>query len=263
MLRNFNKGLVNNKAIEYLKVDVEKFSASFDMPGFLVSNGLVEKKIDDDEFDCTTKSLSTGYVGHGGLMVHEEDDGVSETRLGSLMMDLSDGQGRRFLGGDGQGRRFLGGDGHGRRFLGIGWWFDFGELVFPHSQLVGEVIRCSWGSCRGGTFRGFVESQICHCGEVVVLRVAKTVKNEGKQFWGCPNYKRTRNEELKGCNFFKWCIEDNVDDAGSTITRQRRKINSLEKSVMSFQRREKMLISMLCFMGFINIILLCILFKSP
>ncbi|WVZ10202.1 hypothetical protein V8G54_014732 [Vigna mungo] len=58
---------------------------------YYVSNDLVEKKINDDEFDCTTKSLSTGYVGHGGdflsqLMVHEEDDGVSETRLGSLMM---------------------------------------------------------------------------------------------------------------------------------------------------------------------------------
>ncbi|WVZ02877.1 hypothetical protein V8G54_023683 [Vigna mungo] len=58
-----------------------------------VSNGLVEKKIDHDEFDYTTKSLSTGYVGHGGdfpskLMVHEEDDGVSEAQLGSLMMDI-------------------------------------------------------------------------------------------------------------------------------------------------------------------------------
>ncbi|QCE09852.1 hypothetical protein DEO72_LG10g1075 [Vigna unguiculata] len=24
----------------------------------------------------------------------------------------------------------------------------------------------------------------CHCGEIVVLRVARTVKNGGKQFWG-------------------------------------------------------------------------------
>jgi len=37
LLKDFNKGLVNNKAIEDLKADVEKFSASFDMPGFLVS----------------------------------------------------------------------------------------------------------------------------------------------------------------------------------------------------------------------------------
>ncbi|KAL2332610.1 hypothetical protein Fmac_013823 [Flemingia macrophylla] len=37
LLKDFNKGLVNNKAIEDLKADVEKFAASFDMPGFLVS----------------------------------------------------------------------------------------------------------------------------------------------------------------------------------------------------------------------------------
>ncbi|WP_459806242.1 hypothetical protein, partial [Herbidospora sp. RD11066] len=34
LLKDFNKGLVNNKEIEQLKVDVEKFSGSFDMPGF-------------------------------------------------------------------------------------------------------------------------------------------------------------------------------------------------------------------------------------
>ncbi|GFQ04277.1 serine hydroxymethyltransferase 4 [Phtheirospermum japonicum] len=37
LLKDFNKGLVNNKDIEELKVDVEKFSSSFDMPGFKMS----------------------------------------------------------------------------------------------------------------------------------------------------------------------------------------------------------------------------------
>lgn len=37
LLKDFNKGLVNNKEIETLKADVEKFSSSFDMPGFLMS----------------------------------------------------------------------------------------------------------------------------------------------------------------------------------------------------------------------------------
>eukprot|EP00475_Leptophrys_vorax_P027009 TRINITY_DN38465_c0_g3_i1.p1 TRINITY_DN38465_c0_g3~~TRINITY_DN38465_c0_g3_i1.p1 ORF type:complete len:166 (-),score=49.36 TRINITY_DN38465_c0_g3_i1:254-751(-) len=37
LLKDFNKGLVNNKEIEDLKVAVEKFSASYDMPGFLMS----------------------------------------------------------------------------------------------------------------------------------------------------------------------------------------------------------------------------------
>jgi len=30
---------------------------------------------------------------------------------------------------------------------------------------------------------------ICHCEEIAVLRVARIVKNGGKQFWGCSNYK--------------------------------------------------------------------------
>lgn len=37
LLKDFNKGLVNNKDIEELKADVDKFSSSFDMPGFLTS----------------------------------------------------------------------------------------------------------------------------------------------------------------------------------------------------------------------------------
>ncbi|KAK9159877.1 hypothetical protein Syun_006218 [Stephania yunnanensis] len=37
LLKDFNKGLVNNKDIEDLKAAVEKFSSSFDMPGFLMS----------------------------------------------------------------------------------------------------------------------------------------------------------------------------------------------------------------------------------
>ncbi|GLJ27916.1 hypothetical protein SUGI_0548280 [Cryptomeria japonica] len=32
LLKDFNKGLANNKDMENLKVEVEKFSASFDMP---------------------------------------------------------------------------------------------------------------------------------------------------------------------------------------------------------------------------------------
>lgn len=37
LLKDFNKGLDNNKEIQELKVDVEKFSSSFDMPGFKMS----------------------------------------------------------------------------------------------------------------------------------------------------------------------------------------------------------------------------------
>lgn len=37
LLKDFNKGLVNNRDIEELKADVEKFSGSFEMPGFSVA----------------------------------------------------------------------------------------------------------------------------------------------------------------------------------------------------------------------------------
>ncbi|CAL9225216.1 unnamed protein product [Arabidopsis halleri] len=36
-LKDFNKGLVNNKEIEELKADVENFMYAFEMPGFLIS----------------------------------------------------------------------------------------------------------------------------------------------------------------------------------------------------------------------------------
>jgi len=30
---------------------------------------------------------------------------------------------------------------------------------------------------------------MCYCGEIVVLGVAKMIRNAGKEFWGCPNFK--------------------------------------------------------------------------
>jgi glycine hydroxymethyltransferase len=38
LLKNFEKGLVNNSDIENLRADVEKFATSFEMPGFRVSD---------------------------------------------------------------------------------------------------------------------------------------------------------------------------------------------------------------------------------
>ncbi|QCE04335.1 hypothetical protein DEO72_LG8g2371 [Vigna unguiculata] len=85
-----------------------------------------------------------------------------------------------------------------------------------------EGCSCSsWGSQKqsvssiGGSYRVLGDSPLCFCGEIVVLRVAITVRNAGKQFWGCSNYKvgvdrSGRNELFKGCNYFKWFNEDNA-----------------------------------------------------
>ncbi|KOM37796.1 hypothetical protein LR48_Vigan03g117800 [Vigna angularis] len=31
---------------------------------------------------------------------------------------------------------------------------------------------------------------ICFCGQNAVFRIARTPKNKGKRFWGCPKFKR-------------------------------------------------------------------------
>ncbi|QCE04310.1 hypothetical protein DEO72_LG8g2346 [Vigna unguiculata] len=54
-----------------------------------------------------------------------------------------------------------------------------------------EGCSCSsWGSQKqsvsstGGSYRVLGECPLCFCAENAVLRVAKTVRNAGKQFWG-------------------------------------------------------------------------------
>jgi len=44
-------------------------------------------------------------------------------------------------------------------------------------------------SSLGGGWKGLGVSPICQCGEVAVLRTARTSRNAGKKFWGCPNFK--------------------------------------------------------------------------
>ncbi|QCD78911.1 hypothetical protein DEO72_LG1g2547 [Vigna unguiculata] len=82
----------------------------------------------------------------------------------------------------------------------------------------------SWGtqnprlSNHGGGVLSHGGALICNCGEVAVLRTARTTKNGRKQFWGCPNYKRG-SEAFIGCNYFKWCSEDAADERDNIIIR--------------------------------------------
>lgn len=57
--------------------------------------------------------------------------------------------------------------------------------------------------------------------------------------------------------------EDNGDEMGVTIGRQRRKIYKLKKSFMVSKKWVKLLTKMICFIGLINIILVCMLLKLP
>jgi len=51
------------------------------------------------------------------------------------------------------------------------------------------LIRNQSLSCNSGGCRGLGEAPTCNCRVEAVLRTARTVKNGGRQFWGCPNFK--------------------------------------------------------------------------
>ncbi|QCD83949.1 hypothetical protein DEO72_LG2g4298 [Vigna unguiculata] len=73
-----------------------------------------------------------------------------------------------------------------------------------------RVMRNQSSCCSSGGCRGLGEAPTCNCGVAAVLRTIRTIKNGGRQFWGCPNFKGG-SEGCYGCNFFKWCIEDDDD----------------------------------------------------
>ena len=59
-----------------------------------------------------------------------------------------------------------------------------------------------------------------------MLRVARTLKNNGRQFWGCSKFKSAACSDNVWCNYFKWC-----DERDGIIAQQRMKIFELEISM--------------------------------
>jgi len=60
---------------------------------------------------------------------------------------------------------------------------------------------------------------------------------------------RSANEGFKGCNYFKWCNEENVDERNATIGRQSKTITDLEKVVIDYEKWVNFLIGMIFFWG--------------
>ncbi|XP_022640541.1 uncharacterized protein LOC111242288 [Vigna radiata var. radiata] len=60
----------------------------------------------------------------------------------------------------------------------------------------------------------------CFCGENAVFRIARTPKNKGRRFWGCPKFKGGSEDCASGCNFFKWCNDDVIHEGneGNVVT---------------------------------------------
>ena len=94
-------------------------------------------------------------------------------------------------------------------------------------------VHRTCNSCHGGS-RVSGSPPICDCGDIAVVRTARTTKNLGKQFWGCANFKvcfpvfdfgcffhfhlhvfvvlQRCGEDVLGCNFFKWCYQEGADE---------------------------------------------------
>ncbi|QCE04418.1 hypothetical protein DEO72_LG8g2454 [Vigna unguiculata] len=63
-----------------------------------------------------------------------------------------------------------------------------------------NCVQRSFPSSEGGGRMVLGLRPICDCGEVVVLRTARTPKNVGRKFWCFANYKR-ESEAGVWCNF--------------------------------------------------------------
>ncbi|XP_022631673.1 uncharacterized protein LOC111240593 [Vigna radiata var. radiata] len=139
---------------------------------------------------------------------------------------------------------------------------------------------CSSSTCNGWrnenynvVFRGG-GSPLCLCGEKTVVRIARTVKNRGKQFWGCPMYK---NGHEGGCNFFKWCCDDaseksymdvKCEEKHECVSKKEemgggtKMMSDLHKSVKVVEKLMKVLIGLVFFIC-INVIVISIWMINP
>ncbi|WVZ25186.1 hypothetical protein V8G54_003730 [Vigna mungo] len=113
-------------------------------------------------------------------------------------------------------------------------------------------------------------SLICHCGEKTVLRTARTTKNRGKQFWGCPRYKLGSEN---GCNFFRWFSDWGVEQSISyelleandvrlvnTFKKQGvKQMSDVEKVVVGLQREMKYLVVVVSVLFVMNTIIIAMM----
>ncbi|XP_014524572.1 uncharacterized protein LOC106780775 [Vigna radiata var. radiata] len=114
-------------------------------------------------------------------------------------------------------------------------------------------------------------SLICHCGKKTVLRTAKTSKNRGKKFWGCPRYKV--GSENTGCNYFKWCTDwENEESVSCDVLEANderllksfenegdKKIVHVKKAVLALQSWMKFLVGVVSVLCAINMIIIAML----
>ncbi|QCE13471.1 hypothetical protein DEO72_LG11g464 [Vigna unguiculata] len=124
----------------------------------------------------------------------------------------------------------------------------------------------SWGqpSCGGSHIRGSKGMgliPICKCGEVAVFRVARTLKNNGRQFWGCSKFKSAASSDNVWCNYFKWCDEELYDERDGIIAQQRMKISELEISVRAMKKTNQFFLGLVIVVVVIFVVMVPVMLK--
>ena len=89
-----------------------------------------------------------------------------------------------------------------------------------------------------------------------MLRVARTLKNNDRQFWGCSKFKSAACSDNVWCNYFKWC-----DERDGIIAQQRMKISELEISVRAMKKTNQFLLRLVIVVVVIFVVMLPIMFK--
>ncbi|CAH8389274.1 unnamed protein product [Eruca vesicaria subsp. sativa] len=91
----------------------------------------------------------------------------------------------------------------------------------------------SWVRRRGRRARGF--PKYCQCGEEVVIKTSRTVKNPGRLFHCCPY----GSEEDKS-HLFSWtdeCMVEEIEDLKSTVTDVKAEISEIKSEFLSLEKQ--------------------------
>ncbi|WVZ26606.1 hypothetical protein V8G54_005150 [Vigna mungo] len=92
-------------------------------------------------------------------------------------------------------------------------------MAHPCSSASCSGWRKQDGNGNGGGRGGFENGgPFCYCGMKCVVRIVRTAKNRGKQFWGCPKFKN--GGEDGGCNYFSWCADHGVVERETSVKRE-------------------------------------------
>jgi len=129
------------------------------------------------------------------------------------------------------------------------------------SSCCNSWVQQSYGGSHIRGSKGMGLIPICKCGEVAVLRVARTLKNNGRQFWGCSKFKSAACSDNVWCNYFKWCDEEFCDERDGIIAQQRMKISELEISVRAMKKTNQFLLRLVIVVVVIFVVMLPIMFK--